>query len=182
MHYPASWKFSFPKIYHKFQENDTDVTTEDEMKTSKNYNNNSSSSNKNLRFFGDTDLESVSSVIQQSNHPTLRRYKSNNNSTTSSSNRLQVPSRNMGGGLRHHRSTGDVATSSAESTTEGDSSQQSQRSVVYLHAATGESQLRIKLRTICFSALDNHGQILKNLLNEFGVQLPSPTAVWKLLC
>lgn len=62
-------------------------------------------------------------------------------STGSINNRLQAPSRNLGvTGLRHHRSAGDVATSSAESTTEGDSSQQSQRSVVYLHAATGETK------------------------------------------
>lgn len=62
-------------------------------------------------------------------------------STGSINNKLQALSRNPGAmGLRQHRSVGDVATSSAESTTEGDSSQQSQRSVVYLHAATGETK------------------------------------------
>jgi len=121
---------------------DADIATEDESKTIKQYNSNSSN-NKYLRFFGDTDQESETST-NQPNHQTLRRYKSNSNSATNgtrtfSHNRLQVPPRNSGGmGLRHYRSAGDVATSSAESTTEGDSSQQSQRSVVYLHAATGE--------------------------------------------
>lgn len=122
---------------------DADIATEDESKTMK-QNNSSSSSNKYLRFFGDTDQESETSATHQPNHQALRRYKSNSNSGTNgtrnvSHNRLQVPSRNAGGmGLRHYRSAGDVATSSAESTTEGDSSQLSQRSVVYLHAATGE--------------------------------------------
>jgi len=119
---------------------DADIATEDEGKTMK-QTNNSSGSNKYLRFFGDTDQESETSN-HQPNHQALRRYKSNTNSGTNgtrtvSHNRLQVPSRNAGGmGLRHYRSAGDVATSSAESTTEGDSSQLSQRSVVYLHAAT----------------------------------------------
>lgn len=126
----------------KEHDKDADIATEDETKTVKQNNNNISSNNKNLRFFGDTDQESVTSTLHQPNHQTLRRYKSNSNSgtngtRTASHNRLQVPSRNPGGmGLRHYRSAGDVATSSAESTTEGDSSQQSQRSVVYLHAAT----------------------------------------------
>lgn len=130
-------------FYFYQHDKDADIATEDESKTIK-QNNSNSSSNKYLRFFGDTDQESVTSTVHQPNHQTLRRYKSNSNSGTNgtrtvSHNRLQVPSRNSGGmGLRHYRSAGDVATSSAESTTEGDSSQQSQRSVVYLHAATGE--------------------------------------------
>ncbi|CAG2056928.1 unnamed protein product [Timema podura] len=116
-------------------DNIKEATTEDEMQTRSKHHNLNSSSNKSLRFFGDTDQESVKSAIK---HQPIRRYKSNN--TTVSSNKLQVPQRSSSGGLRnhhrHHRSAGDVATSSAESTTEGDSSQQSQRSVVYLHAAT----------------------------------------------
>ncbi|PSN53101.1 hypothetical protein C0J52_10585, partial [Blattella germanica] len=141
---------------------DTDVTTEDESRTTKQHNNNNSSSNnKNLRFFGDTDQESVSSILRQPNHSNLRRYKSNTNNSsngTSSNNRLQVPSRNMGGGgPRHHRSAGDVATSSAESTTEGDSSQQSQRSVVYLHAATEKLLLQEIHKNASFSVGDIPG-------------------------
>jgi len=131
-------------FYFCQHDKEADIAIEDESKTIKQYNSNSSN-NKYLRFFGDTDQESDTSTLHQSNHQTLRRYKSNGNSGTNgttrtfSHNRLQVPSRNSGGmGLRHYRSAGDVATSSAESTTEGDSSQQSQRSVVYLHAATGE--------------------------------------------
>jgi len=131
-------------VFYFYQhDKDADIATEEESKTIKQYNSNSTS-NKYLRFFGDTDQESETSALHQPNHQTLRRYKSNGNSGTNgtrtfSHNRLQVPSRNSGGmGLRHYRSAGDVATSSAESTTEGDSSQQSQRSVVYLHAATGE--------------------------------------------
>jgi hypothetical protein len=128
----------------KEQDKDAEIETEDENKTVKQINNR----NKNLRFFGDTDQESVTSILPQPGLQTLRRYKSNNNSNNSNgmssgsiSSRLQTPSRSPRvTGLRHHRSAGDVATSSAESTTEGDSSQQSQRSVVYLHAATGETK------------------------------------------
>lgn len=113
---------------------ETDVITEDEV--SPPYK--PSYGNKNLRFFGDTDAESVISIPPPP-APISRRYKTNS-ALNGSSNKLQVP-RNTSGlsktQKRHHRSAGDVATSSAESTTEGDSSQQSQRSVVYLHAATG---------------------------------------------
>ncbi|XP_067006458.2 serine/arginine repetitive matrix protein 2 [Anabrus simplex] len=105
--------------------------TEDERPSYK-----QTSENKNLRFFGDTDQESVTSIPPPMPLQTHRRYKSNSN-VNGSANKQQVP-RNppLRNHRRHHRSAGDVATSSAESTTEGDSSQQSQRSVVYLHAAT----------------------------------------------
>ncbi|XP_063218054.1 uncharacterized protein LOC134528393 [Bacillus rossius redtenbacheri] len=74
---------------------------------------------KSLRFFGDSDADSASAGGRRPR----------------SGDRLQVPSERGPRG-RQQRSAGDVGTSSAESTTEGDSSQQSQKSVVYLHAAT----------------------------------------------
>ncbi|KAK7868791.1 hypothetical protein R5R35_003635 [Gryllus longicercus] len=112
------------------------------------YRDKSNSSSKTLRYFGDTDQEDKDSVASipppmplQNHH----RYKSSNHlgqSNSSTINRLHTSSSTSSRNTTnrshrpHHRSAGDVATSSAESTTEGDSSQQSQRSVVYLHAAT----------------------------------------------
>ncbi|XP_069676586.1 zinc finger CCCH domain-containing protein 13 isoform X2 [Periplaneta americana] len=76
----------------KDHDKDTDVTTEDEIKTIKqNNNNNNNNNNKNLRFFGDTDQESVHSILKQPNHTTLRRYKSNNNTSSSSNNVGDIP-------------------------------------------------------------------------------------------
>uniref|UniRef100_A0A1B6F0Q7 Uncharacterized protein n=2 Tax=Cuerna arida TaxID=1464854 RepID=A0A1B6F0Q7_9HEMI len=74
------------------------------------------SHNKHLRFFGDSDRESVKSgrATDSSQNPHL----------------LQVPTQRHGHSRRHV-----APDSSAESTTEGDSSH-SQKSVVYLHAAT----------------------------------------------
>ncbi|XP_012266151.2 uncharacterized protein LOC105691908 isoform X2 [Athalia rosae] len=93
---------------------------------------------KNLRFFGDTDQESVSSNRERRNKRAddhannLRRDETNSRSHSSSG--LTVPPRKP-------PRLAESALSSGESTT-GDSSQQSQnsqrsqRSVVYLHAAT----------------------------------------------
>lgn len=91
---------------------------------------------KNLRFFGDTDQESVSSNRDRRNKRTDEHVCSRRDVTNSSRHNLGILSP-----PRKPPRLAESALSSGESTT-GDSSQQSQnsqrsqRSVVYLHAAT----------------------------------------------
>ncbi|KAL0112043.1 hypothetical protein PUN28_013337 [Cardiocondyla obscurior] len=90
---------------------------------------------KNLRFFGDTDQESVSSNRDRRNKR-IDDHARSRRDVTNSSRHLGIIS-----GPRKSSRLAESALSSGESTT-GDSSQQSQnsqrsqRSVVYLHAAT----------------------------------------------
>ena len=137
---------------------------------------------KNLRFFGDTDMESNDSLRKEASskvRPGLSArerarsqsnrdlqniskesqakdsYRNNNhvsmlNISEASEREAKVP---RSGGKppvspgnryvdmvkkRDNKSTRKNEINSVESSTEGDSSQQSQRSVVYLHAATGK--------------------------------------------
>ncbi|XP_051168544.1 homeobox protein 2 [Leptopilina boulardi] len=91
---------------------------------------------KNLRFFGDTDQESISSNLD-------RRNKRNDDHASTRRDVTNSSRRNLGiiTSPRKPSRLNESALSSGESTT-GDSSQQSQnsqrsqRSVVYLHAAT----------------------------------------------
>lgn len=97
---------------------------------------------KHLRFFGDTDQESVKSQhvdplpnSRVHSHTSNRHRRSPPSDSNSNSNLLQVPSSNtLVRPLKKKRHS--IHDSSAESTTEGDSSQHSQKSVVYLHATT----------------------------------------------
>lgn len=152
---------------------------------------------KNLRFFGDTDLESDTSVRRKSslkarpNIPnykspaasktrsqssrnlhniseefnnsdtdTLRKYKSHKSmqNISESDRDIKGSKSNLKPPISPNRRTETLKKntdmrnrkrrnemSSVESSTEGDSSQQSQRSVVYLHAATGMFLLIILL-------------------------------------
>lgn len=77
---------------------------------------------KHLRFFGDSDRESVKS----GRRPSPSRHTRHG----SNPHLLQVPQQ------RHGHTRRSAPDSSAESTTEGEHSNHSQKSVVYLHAAT----------------------------------------------
>ncbi|KAF4517956.1 hypothetical protein B566_EDAN005323 [Ephemera danica] len=95
---------------------------------------------KNLRFFGDTDQESVISTAHHhaSAPAPQRQYRSNQNSRyqTSLAGRSSSSGARRGVQLRQSRQSASPNSSedSENATTEGDSSLQSQRSV-YLHAA-----------------------------------------------
>lgn len=140
---------------------------------------------KNLRFFGDTDMESNDSLRKDTSskvRPGLSArerarsqsnrdlhnipkesqvkdsYRNNHvsmlNISEASEREAKIPRNSskppMSPGNRYvdmvkkrdNKSTRKNEINSVESSTEGDSSQQSQRSVVYLHAATGKVRFR----------------------------------------
>lgn len=125
----ASWFKSLDRLTFRTNKNNktaTNIKKKEEVKNQK-----------NLRFFGDTDQESVISHVPPVQAP-QRQYRSNQNSRyqTSLGGRSSSSGARRGVQLRQSRQSASPNSSedSENATTEGDSSLQSQRSV-YLHAA-----------------------------------------------
>ncbi|CAH1979764.1 unnamed protein product [Acanthoscelides obtectus] len=140
-----NWFKSLDRLAHRKKSK-----KEDPILTSGTESDHPSPSKKNLRFFGDTDLESNDSirhrgVPQRSKLNGLRGRSQSTKELHNISEEIRgtdMLRRREGHRPREMSRERDRArrrkneVSSVESSTEGDSSQQSQRSIVYLHAAT----------------------------------------------
>ncbi|KAK5647216.1 hypothetical protein RI129_002108 [Pyrocoelia pectoralis] len=222
---PGSWFKSIDRLSRKkSKKDDKEILSEEEITPKP-------TPTKNLRFFGDTDIESNDSLrhkpakthssITNSNHSERIRSHSNRDLQNISEER-QTPEYSTPLKSSNHRSLLNISeserdsknsrisvkppispnhrpkeyhsghddrgrrrrneVSSVESSTEGDSSQQSQRSVVYLHAATvgdipGPGYLRNGRRAASREELASNGSSnikpqTKTLSRSFSVLAP----------